>query len=82
MPGIGLGISALVESIGGGFSPALIDDLFFELDGSGNLQPRAAISMDNNDIWDLDGVNITPAATPNEEGFFDIDGDGNIIPKA
>ena len=82
MPGIGLGISALVESIGGGFSPALLDDLFFELDGNGNLQPRAAIPTDNSDMWDLDGLNITPAVTPNEEGFFEVDGDGNSIPKA
>ena len=33
MPGLGLGISAVTaDAIGGGFSPALIDDLFFGID--------------------------------------------------
>ena len=83
MPGLGLGISAVTaDAIGGGFSPALIDDLFFELDGNSHLQPRSSF-VDNHDTWDLDGnSHIMPAATPGEEGLFDIDGDGNIIPKA
>ena len=83
-PGLGLGLSiAVAQEVGGSFSPALVDDLFFELDGNSNLQPRLTLpSIDNNDIWDFDGANIMPAATPNEEGFFETDGDGNIIPKA
>ena len=83
-PGLGLGLSiAVAQEVGGSFSPALVDDLFFELDGNGNLQPRLTLpSIDNSDIWDLDGVNIMPAATPNEEGFFEVDGLGFIRPKA
>jgi|15BtaG_2_1085339.scaffolds.fasta_scaffold01102_5 hypothetical protein len=86
-PGIGLGISGVVESIGsaggaGGFTAALSDDFFFEEDGDQNLQPKYSF-VDNNDIWDLDGdSNIIPASTPNEEGWFDVDGNGDIIPKA
>ena len=82
-PGLGLGLSILNQEIGGAFSPVLVDDLFFELDGNNNLQPRDVLpTIDNSDIWDIDGSNIMPAATPNEEGFFETDGDGNIIPKS
>ena len=58
---------------------AVVEDYFFQLSG-GNLQPLSSIT-DNSDIWDLDtDGNITPAASPTDEGYFQTDSNGDIEP--
>ena len=80
MPGLGLGLSGLSEALGSGAEAVAIEDYVFEL-SSGALQPRN-INYDYSDTWDVTATEISPAATPAEEGYFDIDGNGDIQPKA
>ena len=72
-----LGLSIGSAYIGEG---TVVEDYFFELSSSA-LQPLSSIIVDNSDIWDLDSdSNITPAASPANEGYFETDSNGDIQP--
>ena len=76
---LGLGLS--IDSIVSSEAAAAIEDYVFDL-VSGELTPRDAIAYDYSDTWDVTSTEISPAASPAEEGYFDIDGNGDIQPKA
>ena len=76
---LGLGASLLSSSVVE--SAAAIEDYVFDL-VSGELTPRDGIAYDFSDTWDVTATEVTPAASPAEEGYFDIDGNGDIQPKA
>ena len=80
MTPLGLGLD-VGDSIGEASAAAVvIEDYVFEL-SSGDLQPRD-IDYDFSDTWDVSATEISPAASPREEGYFDIDASGDIQPKA
>ena len=82
MAPLGLNLTT-IGAIGGNFiSPeaTVIEDYVFEISG-GELQPRD-VTHDFSDTWDVTATEISPAASPVEEGYFDIDGNGDIQPKA
>ena len=81
MCALGLGLGTSVDVVGSGAAAVAIEDYVFELDASDNLQPRN-IDYDFSDILDVSSTEISPAATPTEEGYFDILPSGNIIPKS
>ena len=70
---LGLGASLLSSSVVE--SAAAIEDYVFDL-VSGELTPRDGIAYDFSDMWDVTATEVTPAASPAEEGYFDIDGNG------
>ena len=37
--------------------------------------------QDLNSLWDFDGTNLMPEASPSAEGHWELNGDGDIIPK-
>ena len=79
MCALGLGLGTSVDVSGSGVAAVVIEDYVFEL--SGGLQPRD-IDYDFSDTWDVSATEISPAASPREEGYFDIDASGDIQPKA
>ena len=77
---LGLGTIRILRHVG-----AVMKKLFccfFELDGSGNLQPQLVIT-DFCDTFDLnaDG-DIEPEVSPGPSGCFDIDSNGDLMPYA
>tara|TARA_R110002110_G_scaffold92291_3_gene240624 strand:+ start:111 stop:368 length:258 start_codon:yes stop_codon:yes gene_type:complete len=75
-----LGLSMVSLGMHPGTTAIIIDDLMWELASAGNLTPLASgvAAVDRNDIWDLDGTNYMPEASPvvfeNIEGYWEIDG--------
>ena len=85
-----------IGSLGGGHFHQLVGrgikaDLFFELgedwEGWGTIKPLdfsdTSITVDNNDAWDIDGTDITPAAVGDgfSEGFWEVDStSGDLSP--
>ena len=82
MPGLGLGLAGLVDSVGSGVEVIFIEDYMWELASAGNLTPLASGTVtDFHDTWDLDGTDYMPQteATVGAEGYWDLDGT-NIRP--
>ena len=72
----GLGLGLAIAGLGASGSPkaAMAGATFWSLAGTGNLQPDATgtITADYNMIWDLDGDDFMPQATPVNDGFWEV----------
>ena len=82
MPGLGLGLAGLVDSVGSGVEVIFIEDYMWELASAGNLTPLASGTVtDFHDTWDLDSNDYMPQteATVGAEGYWELDGT-NIRP--
>ena len=84
MPGLGLGLAGVVDSVGGGGAAAAIVDFLWEIPVNGDLTPLASGTVtDNHDTWDLSGTDYMPEteADMGSEGFWEVSG-SDIQPTA
>jgi hypothetical protein len=85
MAPLGLQITT-IGSLGGDFlsmggRATVISDYFWEAKVSCELTP-IPVTLDFNDMWDLDGSDYMPQASPVNEGWWEIDSNSDFQPIA